>query len=580
MVALLLQKHGHHHCQTSAKAVAREGDAVLLLKVLLQALAEVLGDAEKTVVVGQAGLLLEVGRELLASGKPSAVDDNSLAPRDGRIDEHKARALVAAVHHRVREALGDHLGLHLANLAHGYRLEDVFEVQLDASRESAASLVGSSRCVRGLSHCPPLLDEGLERVRENAVADGVHPLLHLLCARGAEKIAVVVALLQALLRCSLQRLHALSLAARVQQLKAVLSLALRVAHHQILHWHNANCLGSLLLFLLEVVEYAVAEDEPALLPGLDPAALLGEPAHFDGDRVAENVHVACVHLDLVLLHPLVDCSEELLREVVTEASVAVVLDELLASHLVLDRGVVEVGVEHDEREGQHVGHVFVLEDARVVLVVPPGEALHDSVDLLRLARKAELGEESTECLVKVHLREVEVLDKARHDLRRLLVMLAQHLSELGLVEAGVVSVEKVHHFVERVHPLLLASLSLLLTSRSLRPPLLFGSPLHHALDEEFNALLRLLVEEHRSLLVELLPLRFLCIRLRPLFLEYLAEVRILRQLHDSEAVLVLHCCVRARRQEETKYILSAVLHRQHESSGVVLVSRVHVCVVR
>lgn len=52
-----------------------------------------------------------------------------------------------------------------------------------------------------------------------------------------------------------------------------------------------------------------------------------------------------------------------------------------------------VGVEHDEREGQHVASVRGGENGRVAFAVPLGKRFHDPVNLLRLSREPESGQE-------------------------------------------------------------------------------------------------------------------------------------------------------------------------------------------
>ena len=66
-----------------------------------------------------------------------------------------------------------------------------------------------------------------------------------------------------------------------------------------------------------------------------------------------------MHLDLLLEDALVDFEQELSRQILTQASASIVLDELLLGHLVLDARVVEVGIQHDEREGQHICLIYI-----------------------------------------------------------------------------------------------------------------------------------------------------------------------------------------------------------------------------
>lgn len=60
-------------------------------------------------------------------------------------------------------------------------------------------------------------------------------------------------------------------------------------------------------------------------------------------------------------------------------------DKIGFRHVRVRHGVVRVGVEHDEREGQQVCAVGGGKDAGVVTAVALGKLLHDAVDLLRLA---------------------------------------------------------------------------------------------------------------------------------------------------------------------------------------------------
>ena len=55
-----------------------------------------------------------------------------------------------------------------------------------------------------------------------------------------------------------------------------------------------------------------------------------------------------------------------------------------------------VRVEHDDRKGQQIRGVGRGEGGRAVGAVARGERLDDAVDLLRLAREAEAGEEAAE----------------------------------------------------------------------------------------------------------------------------------------------------------------------------------------
>ena len=89
-------------------------------------------------------------------------------------------------------------------------------------------------------------------------------------------------------------------------------------------------------------------------------------------------------LELLPPDALVKILEVLAGKVLALVNLAVVPHKVLFGHLVLDARVVEVGVEHDEREGEDIGRIRVREDRGIRLVEPLGELLHDPVDLLGL----------------------------------------------------------------------------------------------------------------------------------------------------------------------------------------------------
>lgn len=88
------------------------------------------------------------------------------------------------------------------------------------------------------------------------------------------------------------------------------------------------------------------------------------------------------------------------------APVAVHLDEgLQAEHAVRQR-VVHVRVEHDDGKGQPVG-VFSGPEAACILVAESiGKLLHDAVNLLRLAGKAEVAQQAAQRRVDRLVRKV------------------------------------------------------------------------------------------------------------------------------------------------------------------------------
>eukprot|EP00965_Chrysotila_dentata_P125976 4163840-Pleurochrysis_carterae.AAC.1 len=79
----------------------------------------------------------------------------------------------------------------------------------------------------------------------------------------------------------------------------------------------------------------------------------------------------------------------------------------------------QVGVEHDRREGHRIRAICVLERPWVGLELGFGEGLQDAVDLLRLAGEAERLEELAQRLVEGEPRKVEADDEvAQQRLRR------------------------------------------------------------------------------------------------------------------------------------------------------------------
>lgn len=110
--------------------------------------------------------------------------------------------------------------------------------------------------------------------------------------------------------------------------------------------------------VLEVVEAVAGEDEPSPLPRLDAPALLGEPSLALGVVEGEEGHVL-LHADLLLEDGLVELEEQALGDVTPVVDAAIVAHKGLARNLVLDRRVVQVRVEHDQRERQHVCRIYL-----------------------------------------------------------------------------------------------------------------------------------------------------------------------------------------------------------------------------
>ena len=188
---------------------------------------------------------------------------------------------------------------------------------------------------------------------------------------------------------------------------------------------------------LEVVETVVVEDEPPPLPALVPAALLPQPAFLVG--VEEGVHqvVAVILGDLegLRLDALVEGHEQLPRQVLSVVDASVHGDELLHAGLLLDAGVVEAGVEHDDGEAEHVAGVGVGEDVGVELAVALGECLHHPVNLLRLARQTETPQELSESLHQDQVSEVMELNKCFQHGFIEVILLSQIVSNCSLVQS-------------------------------------------------------------------------------------------------------------------------------------------------
>lgn len=74
--------------------------------------------------------------------------------------------------------------------------------------------------------------------------------------------------------------------------------------------------------------------------------------------------------------------QEFLRQVATVVDTAIHVDELLGGGLILDTGIMQGRVEHDDGERQHVASIRVRENVCVQHTVSLRETFHHSVDLL------------------------------------------------------------------------------------------------------------------------------------------------------------------------------------------------------
>jgi len=138
-----------------------------------------------------------------------------------------------------------------------------------------------------------------------------------------------------------------------------------------------------------------------------PRLLVGDAACGVGD-----VREVLRHLDLAR----VDAVEELAE--VRGWQVRIVVDspihpaELLLCHLVFHLVVMQVRIKHDDRVGEDIRRIGVVERPRRLHEVPRGECLDDARDFLRLSRQPERVEEGAQRLRERHAREVEGVHEA------------------------------------------------------------------------------------------------------------------------------------------------------------------------
>ena len=110
----------------------------------------------------------------------------------------------------------------------------------------------------------------------------------------------------------------------------------------------------------KVVEAVVGEQKVALAPLVELGAkLVQKPVDF---RVVEGVAGVIKpetfhQLQLLALEAVIQPPQEIVGEILASVDPAVVLDKPLLGNLLLDAGVVQVRVQHDQRERQHVGDI-------------------------------------------------------------------------------------------------------------------------------------------------------------------------------------------------------------------------------
>mmetsp|Transcript_44213 Transcript_44213/g.99749 ORF Transcript_44213/g.99749 Transcript_44213/m.99749 type:complete len:493 (-) Transcript_44213:1044-2522(-) len=106
----------------------------------------------------------------------------------------------------------------------------------------------------------------------------------------------------------------------------------------------------------------------------------------------------------------------------------------LLGHLVRHCGLLQVGLKHDHGERQHVHRVGVGEALGALGVVPAGEGFHHPVNLLRLAWKAEITQESRHCAVQIHPHELVAVRQFLQNSPVLIRVVPEVVPELGLAE--------------------------------------------------------------------------------------------------------------------------------------------------
>ena len=201
------------------------------------------------------------------------------------------------------------------------------------------------------------------------------------------------------------------------------------------------------------------KDVPVVHAGVARLAVLEEDRrvrdellHLGNRRLAHHVDPLLVaqlvvrrrraREDLLARDRLVHAHEQVLRQLAALVHVAVrlvQLDKVLQLHapLRLHVGVVQVRVQHDDAEAQTVRHVRVDQQVvlRRVLVRPLRKRLHDAVDLLRLAGKAEGVQEHAQRRQQRNVLEVERPHVREQRLFVLLRVLPQVLADLLLVQS-------------------------------------------------------------------------------------------------------------------------------------------------
>mmetsp|Transcript_93464 Transcript_93464/g.234799 ORF Transcript_93464/g.234799 Transcript_93464/m.234799 type:complete len:206 (+) Transcript_93464:3049-3666(+) len=119
-----------------------------------------------------------------------------------------------------------------------------------------------------------------------------------------------------------------------------------------------------------------------VLRGLRVQSILCLQVLLQRDRVVDNAVVQALQI--------------LAGQVLVVVDAAIVRNKLSLGHFVFDTRIVQVRLQHDQGERQDEGAISVCELVRVVLAVLLGKLLHHAINLLRLARKSEEGQEAAQ----------------------------------------------------------------------------------------------------------------------------------------------------------------------------------------
>mmetsp|Transcript_15121 Transcript_15121/g.41587 ORF Transcript_15121/g.41587 Transcript_15121/m.41587 type:complete len:334 (-) Transcript_15121:584-1585(-) len=146
---------------------------------------------------------------------------------------------------------------------------------------------------------------------------------------------------------------------------------------------------------------------------------------------------------------LIQALEILLGQVRVVVDTSVVPHELVPGHLLDNTWIVQVCLQHDERERQHERAIGVCKHIRIVLAILFGELLHHPVDLLRFAGQSEDGQKVAQRVGELLPTEVPAIDQSVEDRLVEGLVLAEVVADGRLVQAQVSLLEELGH-VHRV----------------------------------------------------------------------------------------------------------------------------------